>query len=73
MSDAVKKILPKLEALSRKDKAEVARRLINSIEEEDEDAEFVAELNRRMDEVASGKARTIPAEEVFRTLREKYG
>lgn len=73
MSDAVKKLLPKLDALSLEDKALVAQRLIDSIEEEDEDALFVAELNRRMDDYLSGKDKGIPAEEVHRQLREKYG
>ncbi len=73
MSDAVKKLLPKLDALSLEDKALVAQRLIDSIDEEDADALFVAELNRRMEEIASGKVQTIPSEEVHRKLREKYG
>jgi putative addiction module component (TIGR02574 family) len=73
MSDAVSKLMPTLEALSPKDKAFVARRMLEMIEEEDEEALFVAELNRRVEESRSGKVKPIPAEEVHRRLRETYG
>jgi putative addiction module component (TIGR02574 family) len=73
MSNAVKKLLPSLMALSTKDKETIAQQLIDSLEQDNEDAEFVAELNRRVKECRSGKVRSIPSEEVHRILREKYG
>lgn len=73
MSEALSKLLPSLEVLSSKDKAFVAQRMLELIEEDDEEALFAAELNRRMEECRSGKVQTIPAEEVHRQLREKYG
>jgi hypothetical protein len=37
------------------------------------DAEFVKELNRRLDELRSGRVKGIPAEKVMARLRAKYG
>jgi putative addiction module component (TIGR02574 family) len=37
------------------------------------DPDFIAEINRRIAECESGKEKGIPAEEVFRHLKEKYG
>lgn len=37
------------------------------------DAAWVEEVNRRVEEVRSGRARMIPGDEVMRRLREKYG
>jgi Putative addiction module component len=58
MSEAVSKLLPSLEALSSKDKALVAQRMLELIEEDDEEALFAAELNRRVEECRSGKVQT---------------
>jgi putative addiction module component (TIGR02574 family) len=73
MSETAKKLLPTLLALSPKDTAQIARQLIEQMEEEDEEAAFVAELNRRMAELRSGKVKAVPSEEVHRKLRAKYG
>jgi hypothetical protein len=47
---------------------------IMSVDEDDPEsvAAFVAELNRRIEEIESGRVKKIPSEEVFRKLREKY-
>ena len=57
-------------------RAELAHFLILSLDEgEDEGVEeaWDQELARRMAQIESGEAVTIPAEEVFARLREKYG
>jgi putative addiction module component (TIGR02574 family) len=77
LSEAAEKLIPALEALSEKDRAGLARRLLAGLEGPEEDpaevrAEWVAEIRRRMEEVKSGKVIGIPAEEVDRMMREKY-
>lgn len=46
-------------------------------DDEDEPIEYppelIAEWRRRVQEIESGRAQTIPAEVVFQRLREKYG
>ena len=37
------------------------------------DEEMTAEINRRVEEIRSGRAKMIPSDEVFRELREKFG
>jgi len=49
--------------------------LIASLDEAGEDdmsAEWDAELSRRKEEILSGKAKGVPAAEVFATLSAKY-
>ncbi len=41
--------------------------------QEEWDAAWAEEINRRVEEMESGKVKGVPAEEVFRKLREKYG
>jgi putative addiction module component (TIGR02574 family) len=38
-----------------------------------DDPEFIAELDRRMADMESGKSKSIPNEEVMRQMKEKYG
>jgi hypothetical protein len=35
--------------------------------------EWVAEINRRIDDIESGRVREIPAEEVYASLERKFG
>jgi putative addiction module component (TIGR02574 family) len=75
MTTAIDKLKSQLEALTNRERAEVAHYLISSLDQEqDEDAEeaWDAELNRRVAEIKSGKAVGKPAEQVFAELREKY-
>lgn len=79
MTEAAEKLKPVLAALSPEDRAELGRFLAelpdaDAGELADEwDEEYVAELNRRLADLDSGKDPGVPAEEVFRRLREKYG
>jgi putative addiction module component (TIGR02574 family) len=77
LSEAAEKLIPALEALSVKDRAGLARRLLAGLDGPEEDptevrAAWVTEIRRRVEEVKRGKATGIPAEEVDRLMREKY-
>jgi putative addiction module component (TIGR02574 family) len=77
LSEAAEKLIPALDALSEKDRAGLARRLLAGLDGPEEDpavvrAAWVATIRRRVEEVKSGKAVGIPAEEVDRMMREKY-
>lgn len=61
--------------LPRKERADIALRLIRSLDEgveEDVDAYWKEELVRRSQEIDSGKAKLIPAEEVFEKARQRF-
>ena len=77
MSEAAAELLPKLNALSARDRYLIAQRLQIDIDEPEDDpvevrAAWKAELLRRVEEIESGKVVAIPAEEVDRRMREKY-
>jgi putative addiction module component (TIGR02574 family) len=72
MPTTVEKIKGQIRKLSAKQRTEVARFLLKSLDEDQESA-FDKELERRVNEIRSGRARGIPAEQVFAKLREKYG
>jgi putative addiction module component (TIGR02574 family) len=62
-------------ALPRKERADIALRLIQRLDEgveEDVDAYWKEELVRRSPEIDSGKARLIPAEKVFEKARQHF-
>ena len=80
MSDAAEQLKPMLDALSADDRAALAEYLIRSlpvpgeeVSEEEAEAAWAAELNRRLADYESGKVQGIPGDEVMRRLREKYG
>jgi putative addiction module component (TIGR02574 family) len=61
------------------DRSALTRILIHTLDPEPaEDAaevqqSWVVEVEKRVDEVLSGRVKTVPAEEVFAKLRAKYG
>lgn len=68
--------VPELEAAAMQipadDRAELVDRLIAGLSGTDgRDPEWLAELNRRIDEAEAGTARTVPAEEVFAKMRAR--
>ncbi len=69
MSDQAERLMPTLLALPPEDRELIAERLYESL---DDDPEFLAMLNWRVEEIKSGKVKGVPADEVFRRLREKY-
>lgn len=77
LSEAAEKLIPALEALSEKDRAGLARRLLVSLDGPEEDPEevraaWVAEIRRRVAEIESGKVVGVPIEEMFRKSRERH-
>lgn len=75
MTEITEKLKSQLSQLSTRERAELAHFLIHSLDEgadPDAEAAWDAELDRRMQEIKSGKAFGEPAEEVFAQLREKY-
>jgi putative addiction module component (TIGR02574 family) len=72
MSPKTDELLQKAMSLPLKDRAELASSLIDSLDQTvDEDAELAwqQEVVRRMDEIRSGKVKTIPWREVQRKGR----
>jgi len=73
-SDTRQTVLNNALRLSPEDRAAVARALLESIHEEIDpsiDAEWRAELRRRLDAFDRGKSRTIPEDEVRRRAAER--
>jgi len=63
-------------ALPTKSRAELAHRLIRSLDDEhspDAEDEWLEEIKRRDAEIREGKAKCVPAEEVFRRLKDEVG
>jgi putative addiction module component (TIGR02574 family) len=71
VSEATTRLLPELLALPRADQEFLFQQLSAALDAEpDEDPEFVAELDRRLDNYRTGRSPGVPADEVFRKLRE---
>jgi putative addiction module component (TIGR02574 family) len=66
MTRAVEKLYEEASQLPAGDRAELARLLLESIEEADEGVEeaWVAEIERRMEDYRAGRVKTIPWNEV---------
>lgn len=60
--------------LSKADQIILAQSLLKSISDSAEQLteEQIAEANRRLEEIQNGSIETIPADQVFSKLREKY-
>lgn len=72
LSDLLSPLKLQLAELARRERAELAMFLIQSLDDgsDDDAAEaWEAELNRRVAEIKQGRARGIPAEQVFAELR----
>ena len=63
-----------LGALPKSERLELLIFLMQTLEPEEEGTAeaWLAEVSRRADEVRNGRAKGRPAEEVFRTMRERY-
>ncbi len=75
MSEIAEKLKLEASRLSVQERAEIAHFLINSLDEEiDEDveAEWDAELKKRLEDIHTGKAVYEPFDKVISELREKY-
>ena len=80
MSAALEKIMPALAALDSVDR-NIVRSYFDELDvkergdplDEEDDPEFVAEINRRVESIRNGTAKMIPGDEVMNRLREKFG
>jgi putative addiction module component (TIGR02574 family) len=75
MTEQAERVKQEVLELPESDRAELARLLIESLEEtEDVDAEAAwdAELERRLKRIDDGKARLRPAHEVLAEIANKY-
>ena len=75
MKNEVEDLVQKALELNEHDRAEVAARLLDSLEEEDEDTDsaWTAELERRVREMETGEVEGIPWEEVRARLLSGSG
>ena len=75
MTTDTQEIFSLAEGLSVELKAELIEKLLYSVNpgQKEIDELWAVEAERRIDEVASGKVETIPGEEVFRKVRERFG
>jgi putative addiction module component (TIGR02574 family) len=76
MSESALRLKEQVLQLSEEDRVELARVLWDSVEcpEDEIDAEdsaWIAELNRRADDLAAGRAIAEPADQVMSELREE--
>ncbi len=75
MSAMAEQLRGKLAALSEADRAELALFLIHSLDQgtdSDAEAAWDTELQKREEEIRSGRAVGEPAKKVFSELREKH-
>jgi putative addiction module component (TIGR02574 family) len=71
MTEHAQTVLKAAMALPKAEREEVAEMLLDSVyDDEPLTPEWVAEIDRRMKEIDEGRARLIPAEEVFAEVRE---
>jgi putative addiction module component (TIGR02574 family) len=70
MSEAATNLLEQLLQLSEADRLMIADRLWDSLTEQD-DPEFAAELQKRLESVADGSAELIDGEQVLQEARER--
>lgn len=75
MSETVEKLKEEIEILTNRERAEIARFAIHSLDQggdDDADATWEVELARRVSDIESGRAVGKPADRVFAELREKH-
>ena len=74
MSTDIAEIEAKIRALSLEDKTELIRSLISELDgpaDADVERAWAIEAERRHREIVEGKVKTIPAREVFQSLRAR--
>lgn len=79
MTVAAKRLSEQVLALPKKDRAHLVLLLVKSLDLQDEELEpnewskvWKIELDRRLEEIRSGKVKTVPADQVMRDLKAKY-
>ena len=79
MSASLEQVAGEALSLSLPDRAELMRILLVTLDEEPSEGEaeveqsWEAEVEKRVDDIISGRVKTIPAETVFDKLRAKFG
>lgn len=71
MPNLIDELSRKARALPPEERIRLAEELLSSVQDSDEEIEasWEEEIKRRLDEVESGTAKLIPAEEVFAEIR----
>lgn len=71
MSSLIDELSRKARALPPEERIRLAEELLSSVQESDEEIEaaWAEEIERRLEEVENGTAKLIPAEEVFAEIR----
>jgi len=69
MTKAVDRLLEEATRLTSAEQIYVANSLLNLVPEDEAEAEFIGELERRDDELESGAVIGIPVDEVFARLK----
>ena len=75
MTTLVEELVQRARALSAQDRARIAEELLASLDEDsdsDSEADWEQEIGRRVDEIRTGKAKLIPAEQVFAETARIY-
>jgi len=75
MTETAERLKSELAQLSEQERAELAQFLLESLhdqEDPDTDLAWDAELQRRDDDIRSGRAVGRPADQVLKELREKH-
>jgi putative addiction module component (TIGR02574 family) len=71
VSESTARLLPEVLALPREDQEYLFQQLSAALDAgADDDPEFLAELDRRLENYRTGQSPGVPADEVFRRLRE---
>jgi putative addiction module component (TIGR02574 family) len=70
MTTLLKNLAESVVQLPPKDRAFLAERLLDSLEEHDLEQAWRYEAKRRRDEIRSGQVQPIPADEVYRRIEQ---
>ena len=79
MKATLERVAEEARSLSLPDRSALTRILIESLDAEpaedlaEVEEAWQAEVEKRVEEIKSGRVKTIPAKEVFAKLRAKYG
>ncbi|HQX56533.1 MAG TPA: addiction module protein [Pyrinomonadaceae bacterium] len=75
MTTATMDIMERVESLPIDMKIELVDKILESLtpNQKEIDELWKIEVERRIDDLESGKAKTIPGEQVFANIRERYG
>ncbi len=68
MTTTLRNLAESVVQLPPKDRAFLAERLLDSLEEADLEQAWIDEAKRRRDEIRTGKVNPIPAEDVYRRI-----